>query len=115
MDRISNADRVVALLRQRLMERAKSANARGATREVPTNNKGGLESLQALAGIDGIDDRHLARALIQNLLVDELGPDLINDARFQQAVDRVVDTLEIEPTAARLLSRLVGDLRGAAR
>jgi hypothetical protein len=112
MDPISNADRLVILLRQKLRERAKAGAAvrpgKAAEQGVAAPSPTGI---QALAAIEGSDERPLRRALIQNLLADQLGPALLNDAQFQQIVSRVTEAIEDDPGAARLLSRLVSDLR----
>ncbi len=110
MDPISNADRLVILLRQKLQERAKLGGAARAGRktDLATATPTGIE---ALAAIEGADERPLRRALIQNLLADQLGPALLNDAQFQQIVSRVTEVIEDDPGAAQLLSRLVSDLR----
>jgi hypothetical protein len=114
MDPISNVDRLVLLLRQRLTERAKAASARPeAVRSAPGET--GLAAVQALAGIEDIDQRQLKRALIQNLLSDNFGGELINDAKFQQIVERVTDTIDGEPETAKLLNRVIGDLKALAR
>ncbi|HEX3673455.1 MAG TPA: hypothetical protein VHU87_04215 [Rhizomicrobium sp.] len=109
MDPISNADRLVLLLRQKLQERAKAgASARpGKKAEQPATRSG----IQALAAVEGSDERPLRRALIQNLLADQLGPALLNDAQFQQIVSRVTEAIEDDPGASQLLSRLVSELR----
>jgi len=70
--------------------------------------------VQALAAINDLDDHQLKRALIQNILVEQLGEGLLNDARFQQVVDRVTDTISGDAEAARLLSRLASELRVSA-
>jgi hypothetical protein len=110
MDPISNADRLVILLRQKLQERAKSGGASRADRkkEQGTATPTGI---QALAAVEGADERPLRRALIQNLLADQLGPALLNDGQFQQIVSRVTEAIEDDPGAAQLLTRLVSDLR----
>lgn len=117
MDPISNADRVIALLRQRLLQKSKSGSAarKDAKRSVQNPSPTGLESVQKMAGIDGIDDHQLGRALIQSLLVDELGSELLNESKFQQVVDKVVETIEAEPNGHKLISRLVGELRASSR
>lgn len=117
MDRISNADRVILVLRQRLLERARAGNA---SRNQKPDDKastapGSLDNLHALAGVQDIEDRQLGRALIQSLLVEELGSELINDAKFQRTIDQVLETLEREAKTRQLLGRLVSELRTASR
>lgn len=115
MDPISNVDRLVLLLRQRLTERSKSAARRGDSRAQGSRPNEQLSAVQAMAAVADMDERHLRRALIQNLLSESLGPKLVNEAVFQQLVDRVTETIEAEPETARLLQRLVADLRAAPR
>lgn len=118
MDAISNVDRLVFLLRQRLQERSKTgaaARSGGARAAGGERAATGLDNIHALAAVDGVDDRQLGRALIQNILADQLGPKLLNEAKFQQVVDRVVETLERDDGSAQLLTRLVGELRASAR
>ncbi len=112
MEPISNADRLVLLLRRKLLERSKSARGGAKTKsgiaapQAPTG-------LHALAAIEGVDERPLRRAFIQSLLDDQLGPGLINDAQFQQIVTRVADAIEEDAEASSLLSRLIADLRAS--
>lgn len=113
MEPISNADRLVLLLRQKLEERSKTLakNARGAAktdRSVPEPS-----GLRALAAVEGVEDKPLRRAFIQNLLADQLGSAFLNDAQFQQVVTRVTDSIDDDPVTAKLLSRLIADLRTA--
>jgi hypothetical protein len=110
MDPISNADRLVLILRQKLQERAKGARA-GQTKKRDGAATTKTSGLRELAAIEGIDERPLRRAFIQNLLADQLGPELINDAQFQQVVSRVTDAIEDDPASSKLLSRLIGELR----
>jgi hypothetical protein len=112
MDPVSNVDRLVLLLRQRLMERSKSEPVRKTGRAA---ERRGLDNVQALAAVESVDDRQLKRALIQNLLAEQFGAGLINEAKFQQVVDRVTETLESDTAAAGLLSRVVTELRASAR
>jgi len=115
MDPISNVDRLVFLLRQRLLERSRTAGSgpagkRAANQRAP----GGMESVQALAAISGVDGRQLKRALIQNILVEQLGTPLLNEAKFQVVVDQVVSTIDDDAGSSKLLSRLVQELRTSA-
>jgi hypothetical protein len=113
LDPVSNVDRLVLLLRQRLADRARSAaGARetgGRSPEAPT----GADAVRALAAVDGVEERQFRRALVQSLLADHFGSDLINDAGFQQVVERVTETLERDGEG--LLSRVAVDLRAAAK
>jgi hypothetical protein len=111
MDPISNADRLVLLLRQRLEERAKSAPAARNAGKPSGDAPIGPADVRALAAIDWTDERPLRRAIVQTLLADQLGPELVNDAQFQQIVSRVSETIEEDPQAAALLTRAISDLR----
>lgn len=113
MDPISNADRLVMLLRQKLLERSKAAKAeRGSRKDKATGIAPSEPSgVKALAAVDGADEHQLRRGFIQSLLADQLGPSLINDPQFQQIVSRVAETIEEDVDASRLLSRLVAELR----
>jgi hypothetical protein len=115
MDPVSNIDQIVLLLRQRLTQRERAASGRvqrhaGAQPAAPT-----VDALAALAAAGGVSERQLRRALVQTLLAEQFGADLINDARFQQVVDQVTETIDAHPGAARLIGRVTQQLRGAAR
>ena len=116
MEPISNADRIVLVLRQKLLERSKSSPAAKSDpkHSAAERTATALENVHALAGIEGVDDHQLERALIQGILTDELGRELINEASFQQVVDRVIETMQAEPSLAELLSRMLGELRKSA-
>lgn len=112
---ISNIDRLVLLLRQRLSERGRRPAPSEVNRATSSRRVAGPSALRALAGVDGVEGRHLRRALIQDLLADSFGEQAVNDADFQRIVERVTDAIEAEPAAARLLERVVGEVTGAAR
>jgi hypothetical protein len=114
MDPISNVDGLALLLRQRLAERARLDS--GKTESLQRNVKPvGPDALHALAAIRGVDERQLRRTLVQSLLVDQFGAELLNDAKFQQVVDRVTEALESHPATAGLLSRMILELRASVR
>jgi hypothetical protein len=117
MDPISNVDGLVLLLRQRLAERARM-KAAGVNAQRPVNNPriaDGIDAVHALAGIDNIDERLLKRSLIQSLLTDHFGAAMINDAQFQQVVDRVTDAIDGDDQSSRLLSAGIRALRTSSR
>jgi hypothetical protein len=116
MDPVTNVDQLVLLLRQRLAERSRTPGG-AAPRKADAADAHGpsVDPLRALAAVDGVDERQLRRALVQSILADQFGAPLINDAKFQQVVDRVAETIEAEPDAARLLGRMVGALKASVR
>ncbi|SRR6266702_1097960 len=112
MDPISNADNLVLLLRQKLQERAKTAaKARAGIRPRASSEAVGMSAVQQLAAAEGVDERQLRRALVQNLLVEHFGPALLNDAQFQQIVSRVVGAIEEDTDASNLIARVLSELR----
>ena len=112
MEPISNADRLLILLRQRLQERAKAASGARERQSAPGDaSSRGLDAVRALAATDGVEDQQLKRALIQSILSDQFGAQLLNEARFQQVVDRVTEALVADGGTSRLLADLVAELR----
>jgi hypothetical protein len=112
MDPVSNVDRLVLLLRQRLSERSATRRDGGASAKAAAKP---ASAVQALAAVEGLDERHLRRALIQNLLAESFDKALVNEAQFQQVVDRVTQTLEADVKTSSLLNRLVREMKEAAR
>jgi hypothetical protein len=115
MDPISNTDRLVLILRQRLKERAKTGvastgSSRKSSGEAISSSKTGV---RGLVGVEGVEAHVLHRALIQDILADQLGTNLVNDAQFQQVVSQVTEVIEADPAGSDLLARLISDLRGS--
>lgn len=113
MDPVSNANRIAMLLRQRLQERSKAtAPERSGRRDLPGAADAPRKSaVRGPSAIDALDDRRLKRALIENILADQLGAGLINGASFQQVVDHVTDAIESDADGALLLAKTIADLR----
>lgn len=115
MDPISQVDRLVMILRQRMLERAKSTSTKRKAVERGAAKATSLDSLKGLAALDAVDDQHLRRALVQNILADQFGETLVNDAKFQQVVERVTEALSEDENGVLLLNRLVSELRKTVR
>lgn len=115
MDPVSNVDQLVLLLRQRLLERSKTQGAASVRRSATNTPANPLDSVQALAAVEGLEERDLQRAFVQSLLTEQFDRRLINDARFQQVVDRVTDALGEDEGTSRLLGRMMDELRASAR
>ncbi len=113
MEPISNTDRLVMLLRQKLQERVKttSSGRTGAKQKPDRSTPAEATGLESLAALGGVDDRQFRRAVVHSILADQFGPDLINEAQFQQVVTRVTDVIESDPAVAQLLDQVVADLR----
>ena len=112
MEPKAHPDRLLILLRQKLLERSRLSGAASAGLKARLSAEGASEptGIQAMAAAHGADERSLRRALIQHLLADQLGSGLLNDAQFQQIVSRVTETIEQDPEAAGMLTRLVSEL-----
>lgn len=114
MTSISNVERLVLLLRQKLEARSRASQAPRA-KSARMHDVGGVATARALAAIDDVDERQLRRILIQGLLADQFGAAVINDANFQQVVDRVAATIEGDKAGKALMDRISRELRAAAR
>jgi hypothetical protein len=115
MDAISNADRFVILLRQKLAERAqakKTASSQGVKSKPPT----GHEAIRAVAGRTaraGAEDRSLRRTIIEQLLTQRFGAALVNEARFQQIVDQVSELMASDPGLGDLFADVMAQVKAA--
>ena len=113
MDPVSNADRLLQLLRQRLAERArvKGAGAAGRREAASLRDAAPVDRIETVPGVEARDERQERRRIIQALLADQFGKGVINEADFQQVVDKVVDAIEDDPAAGRLMAKVMGELR----
>lgn len=113
MDPISNTDRLVRLLRQKLAERTQTKRASGPSQTGPVDARG-LEKIRAVTGRladAGVEDEQMRRALIEQLLVDQFGAAMINEPKFQQVIDRVHGIMKADPEIGSLLDQTLADLR----
>jgi hypothetical protein len=113
MDPISNADRLARLLRQKLEERAKTKKGAPASKPQQIQPRG-IDAVRAATGrlaTSGVDDQHLKRALVEQLLADQFGVEMINDPQFQQIVDRVFDIMQNDKAIADALVGAMADLK----
>jgi hypothetical protein len=112
MDPISGADQLVILLRQKLRERSRlAAREKTAPRTQTGGEPAGMQALQALTAVEGVDPQLLRRALVQNLMAEHFGQEMINDAQFQQIVGRVSDALAEDEDATALITRVLSELK----
>src|SRR5262245_3036673 len=95
MSSISRLDRLVAQLRAQLQNRARNAPVYPRATGGQTNaaSPSPLQAVAALKAAGVADEAVLVRALVEGMLRDELGRDLVNAVAFQQTVETVVDAL----------------------
>jgi hypothetical protein len=110
MDPISNVDRLVILLRQKLIERSrKMARDKPGGKSTPVRADPSV--IDTLAGTGNVDERVLHRAVIQNLLAEQFGADVINDAQFQSIISRVTEAIKENADTASLMGKVISSLR----
>jgi hypothetical protein len=108
MDPISNADRLVRLLRQQLEQKAKAKKEKKSTVQQPVRQSD-LDYVRGITGAaakSGLDDRQMHRMVVEHLLGEQFGADMVNEPRFQNIVDKVVDIMVEDPTISNLLLRV---------
>ena len=115
MDAISNADRFVILLRQKLAERALAKRPSSATR-TDSKQPTGHDAIRAVTGRmarAGVDDKKLRRSIVEQLLVDRFGTALVNEVRFQQIVDDVSELMALDPDLGDLFAEIMKEVKTA--
>lgn len=109
MNPVSNVDRVALLVQQRLEERERLKRPRLRARE-ESSKAGQMVGIGNLAVLGDVDQKVLHRAFVQALLAEKFGRDMINDAQFQQVIQRVSEVIEADPDATRLISRVLSGI-----
>lgn len=111
LEPVSNIDRLMLILRQRLEERERSLRKGRPAQRAEDGIAAPASGIDALAALEGADEAVLRRAFIQALLADQFGRGMINEAPFQQVVKQVTDAIDSDPATQRLLSRLLAEVR----
>lgn len=112
MEPVSNVDRVMLILRQRLEERERTLRKARPSRQDERESSVPPSGIDALAALGASDEKALRRAFVQALLADQFGKGMINEAPFQQIVERVTEAIDADPATQRLLTRLLAEVRG---
>jgi hypothetical protein len=102
MTRISAADQIVLLLREQL---SRADRARGKPRAATHPDLSPQARLEALAAVDALPDREFRRALLRNLLAEQLGDRLASEPAFETVVGDVLRIIEDAPEGLALLER----------
>lgn len=112
MDPVSNADRLVRLLRQKLELRNRAKRAQK-TSEGQTVRQSGLDQIRLVTGEvsqAGGEPRQLHRVVVEQLLSEKFGSDLVNEPRFQQIVDQVFAIISDDADMSGLLAGVTQEL-----
>lgn len=115
MTRIGNVDQVLLLLREQLERSGRGRNVEHGARtsRSDTTTAPPLDRARALAGLDGLPEDEVRRAVVRGLLVDAFGESMSNDPAFQSVVDDVLRIIADMPGGAELIDRAVAQLRSA--
>lgn len=107
MGPVSLPDRFAILLRARL-----EAHARAAQTGQPALRETGAPqaSLMVLAARAGADKKQLRRMMIEQMLTENFGSKLANEAGFQQVISRVAEAMEADPKLANQMETLLASL-----
>jgi hypothetical protein len=117
MDAISNTDRFVILLRQKMAERAE-------TKRTLTNNRTESKTLtghQAVGAVigrsakAGAEDEKLRRTVIEQLLANRFGHSLINEAKFQEIIDQVYQVMMSDENLKNLFNDVVFEIKSGLK
>ncbi len=108
---VTGTDQVLLLLRERL-------SRGGATSDTPRSGalarreRAPVTRLRAMAGFDALDPDARRRAVVQGLLIEELGEAVANDAGFQAILGDVMRIIGEMPGGPDLIDRAATALRG---
>lgn len=116
MERISRLDQVLLLLRKQIKQRAGAALVRPGASAAGTGARTGAADGDPIARVGvrlaqlratGVTDRRvLARALIEQILVQHFGEALLNEAAFQGMLDRVLACVDEDPELGAVVMQL---------
>ena len=69
-----------------------------------------MATVRSLSEIEGADSHQTRRLFLQEILAQQLGSELVQDAKFQTLVDNVFEALSRDEAASALLNRVVLDV-----
>jgi hypothetical protein len=110
MSRVSPADQVLLLLRERLqkLERSRAGRSAPAGRAATSRP---LDRLQRIAALDRLTEDELRRTMVRALLTEELGEAVASDPTFQAVVDDVLRIIAESAEGERLLAGAAEQLK----
>jgi hypothetical protein len=113
MEAISSTDRFVALLRQKLAERAQAKDTaqKRRTQAARPEEAASPRRVATRVAQAGADDRDLRRTIVEQLLTDRFGSQFANGSRFQQIIEQVSDLIADDPELGAMMREVMAEVR----
>lgn len=111
MTRITGADHVLLLLREKLSRAERERAGAPGKAAIGRTGSSPLERLRAMTGLDALSGDERRRAVVHGLLADELGDAVVNDASFGAVLDDVMRIIGDLPGGPELVDRAAVALR----
>ncbi len=115
MTRVTQADQAIMLLRAQLerIGRARSSQKGSRAGRAAVAGKKPLERVRELAALGALSDEQFGDALIHNLLAEQFGEKLANEAAFIGLGEDVTRLLRSDAETGALLDQVVREMRTA--
>jgi hypothetical protein len=114
MTRITNVDQALLLLRSHL-QRTERLRPTSNGRVVASDRRNALQRVSEMASDGQTSEDDLRRALISGILLDDLGPRIEDDPRFQETVTKVKDAILADAASRAALDRALSLLTSTGR
>jgi hypothetical protein len=112
MTRITNADQVLLLLRERLQRLDKGRSGRTGRAKVEQATPRPVARLQTLAAAQNISEDEFRRTLVLAVLSEELGESFANDPAFRAIADDVFRVISESGEGRELIDRAATRIKG---
>lgn len=111
MTRITNTEHILLLLRAHL-QRSQKARRKSVDQktQLSASQRDPLVRIQELVRHGSLPQEDVQRAVIQGLLLNEIGDKLSNEAKFQTLIDDVFGLIRRDQAMVELLNRAIREL-----
>ena len=105
MTRITDNQQLIMLVREQLsrVSRSKIAKSNKVKNDGRPVQTAGVSAAKQLAESGEFSVEELQRSVVQGLLTEEFGDGILNDARFQQAIDQIAQIIRDDPESSKLM------------
>lgn len=113
MTRVTNADQVLLVLRERLQRLGqRRSEGRSPSKLANRDDVGPISRLRQSDALSGLSDEEMHRGLVRAMLAQEWGDAVANDAGFLRIVEDVACLLEGSAEGRNLLESAGRQIRG---